>query len=171
LKDFVESGFGPEAWTAILDEAGMGGRSFEMLQSYSDEDALAIVAAASEATGKSSAEILEAFGIFLAPRLLQMYWGAVEPDWQTLDIIEHTEDSIHRVVRAEHEGAAPPKLVVERVTPDKLVLTYGSARRMCALAVGIARGLADHFKERIEIDEPQCMHCGADSCIVNITKS
>jgi predicted hydrocarbon binding protein len=171
LKDFVESGFGPEAWTGILNEAGMGGRSFEMLQTYADEDALAIVGAASEATGKSSGEILEAFGVFLAPRLLQMYWGAIEPDWRTLDVIEHTEDSIHRVVRMDHAGAAPPELVVERVAPEKIVLTYSSARRMCALALGLTRGLSDHFKERIELEESQCMHRGADSCVINITKS
>jgi hypothetical protein len=43
-------------------------------------------------------------------------------------------------------------------------VTYTSPRRMCALAVGIGKGLATQFHEKILINQPVCMHKGADRC-------
>jgi predicted hydrocarbon binding protein len=50
------------------------------------------------------------------------------------------------------------------------VLIYHSPRRMCSLAIGIARGLAKHFHEKISIRETECMHKGANSCVIIFKK-
>jgi hypothetical protein len=55
---------------------------------------------------------------------------ALDPAWRTLEVIEHTEETIHRVERRRQPGAAPPKLRVERKTAREVVLTYDSPRKL-----------------------------------------
>jgi serine/threonine protein kinase len=51
-----------------------------------------------------------------------------------------------------------------RIGPDELHLVYSSRRRLCLLASGLVRGLARHFGETVEIDEPGCMLRGDPFC-------
>ena len=171
LKKYVEARLGSDAWNHLLSAARLSGKEFSILEHYPDEHAVALVAAAVEATGKSAAEILEDFGTFLAPDLLEMFWGAIQPEWRTLDVIEHTEQAIHSVVRLENPGARPPELRVSRTSPSEVVIDYRSPRRMCALARGIARGLAAHFRESVEVSESECMHGGDERCLIAVRLS
>ena len=70
---------------------------------------------------------------------------------------------MHRIVRIENR-ADPPHLKAERRSPDEALVIYTSPRRMCALAIGIVKGLAVQFHERILITQPVCMHNGASRC-------
>jgi tRNA A-37 threonylcarbamoyl transferase component Bud32 len=78
--------------------------------------------------------------------------------------VEHTEQLIHAMVRVEKPGAEPPVLEAVRIGPDELHLVYSSRRRLCLLASGLVRGLARHFGETVEIDEPGCMLRGDPFC-------
>lgn len=168
LERYVEDRLGSDAWGGLLAEAGMRGRVFTLLQDYPDEDAIALVSAASRTSGKAVDVILEDFGAFIAEDLLQMYWGSIEPEWKTLDVIEHAEHTIHAVVRLKNPGAKPPTLEVSRIGRDEVVVDYRSARRMCSLARGIVRGLAEHYGERVTISEAECMHRGNDRCSISV---
>jgi predicted hydrocarbon binding protein len=79
-------------------------------------------------------------------------------------VIEKTEETIHHVVRVQTPGAKPPVLHTIRRSEDEVVLIYSSPRKLCALAIGIARGVAKHFNETIEITQTKCMHTGAPHC-------
>jgi hypothetical protein len=93
----------------------------------------------------------------------------VKPEWKTLDLIEHTEERIHKIVRLRHTGARPPYLTTERRGPREIVIHYSSARRMCALAKGIARGIARSYNESITIADVRCMHRGDPTCEIVVT--
>jgi len=54
--------------------------------------------------------------------------------------------------------------------PDEVVLVYTSPRQMCALAIGIGKGLAKHFKETITVDQTMCMLKGAPKCEMVLRK-
>ncbi len=168
LRKFVEHSLGPGSWQKLLKEAGLGNRIYMAIQEYPDEEAGVLVEAAARITRKSPTAILEEFGQYIAPQLLQMYKALISPQWRTLDLIEHTEDVIHKVVRAKNPGARPAELKCQRVSPSELILVYASNRRMCALARGIARGVADHYGERLSVSETQCMHNGAPECHIRL---
>ena len=102
--------------------------------------------------------------MYIAPRLLEMSGSLVDPAWRTLDVLEHTEEAIHGVMQAQHSGARPPRLLATRPEEGLVVLEYSSARRLCSLAKGIARGMASHYGERITLAEPLCMHRGDPIC-------
>jgi predicted hydrocarbon binding protein len=167
LEKFVTSQLGEGAWAKLKTEAGISAaRSYRPTFIYPDEELVALVGAGSRITGIPVPELLESYGEFIAPDLLAMYRGAIEPSWRTLDLIEHTEESIHTVVRVDHQGAAPPYLRAERRGPNEVAVTYTSPRKLCAVARGISRGIARHYGESIEITDVRCMHRGDEDCLL-----
>jgi predicted hydrocarbon binding protein len=171
LKKYVETKLGTDAWRSLLKEAGLGAKFFLPSETYPDDEAVALVTTASKITGQPAGAILEDFGEFIVPDLIDAYRPFIKKQWKTLDMIEHTEANIHRAVRLRNPGAAPPELKVRRASPTEVVITYSSLRKMCSLAKGIARGVAKHYGERITIDEPACMHRGAPSCQISVKLS
>ena len=67
---------------------------------------MALVQTGSKITNIPVPALLEAFGEFIAPQLLDMGRGSIQPSWRTLDVIENTEESMHTVVRLDLPGAA-----------------------------------------------------------------
>jgi hypothetical protein len=168
LKKYVVQRLGAETWNQLLTHAGMPGKAYLPREVYPDEEAGKLLASASQLTGKPAGDILEDFGEFIAPDLLAMYGAQVNPQWRTLEVLEHTEETIHRLVRTKQEGAKPPELRAERVGPDEVLVRYTSPRRMCGLAKGIAKGLGRHYQQTIAVREPSCMLKGDAECAIYV---
>ena len=168
LRKYVSVKFGKAAWDDLLKNAGLGTKRFMPFDVYPDDEMALLVEKASTMTGQPAADILEDFGVFITPDLLLMYQGLVQPEWRTLDVIEHTEAVIHTVVREQKPGAQPPELVSQRLNADEVMITYGSSRKMCAVAKGIIKGLAEHYKEKVAITESSCMLEGGSNCVISV---
>lgn len=169
LKGFVTKSLGEEGWPTLLEAAGMQGRVFDQLQAYDDGDILNLVSTASDITGKSVPELLQAFGEFIVPDLLAMSEPLRDPSWKTLDILENTETVIHSVVRLDNPGASPPELKVRRTGDNQVTVEYSSSRKMCSLAKGICLGIAKNLNEEVRIDEPLCMLKHDDHCSIVVS--
>ena len=111
LKQYVSDRFGAPVWDELLANAAIGPKLYLAIQEYPDEELNAILQAASTHTGLPIAALLQDFGDFTGPHLVRMY----QPEWKTLDVIEHTEERIHKMVRLTilghpavwHNGALP----------------------------------------------------------------
>src|SRR5262247_3977511 len=99
LQKFVEERFGARAWQTLTQRANLSSEIYTPLRSYPDEQMLALVREAETLSGKSATVLLEDFGEYLVPTYLALYGNLLKPDWRTLDVLEHTEETIHRVVR------------------------------------------------------------------------
>jgi len=131
---------------------------------YPDAEAVDLLQSIADSTDRPLREVLERFGRFLAPHLVKVAGRHVDPAWRTLDLIEHTESIIHEMVRSTNPGARPPVLQTVRVSPQEVQLVYSSQRQLCPLAVGLMHGLAEHYQERLDVEEPSCMHRGDPFC-------
>lgn len=169
LKKFTDARLGPESWTRLLRQTGLSSRVYLPTKAYPDEEIQRIMAAAASAAGVSVRDVMEELGTFIVPDLLRLYGALVDPKWRTLDLIEHTESMIHRVVRLNDGNARPPELLVTRAAPNRAVIVYRSSRRMCGVARGIVRGVAAHYGEAVEVTEPSCMLEGASECTIEVT--
>lgn len=168
LKKYVDAKLGGGAWDKLLKEAGLNGKIYLAIQEYPDQEAVTLVSTASKITGKPVTSILEDFGEYIAPDLLGMYKSLIKPEWKTIDLIKNTEETIHKVVRLKNPGAKPAELKCSSPAPDQVDITYSSPRKMCAVAKGIARGVAKHYNERVLITEPACMLKGSPSCKISV---
>lgn len=168
LKEFVETTHGEEQWQTILDTAETSTNSYLAISSYPDEDLLALVEAAQTATGQSQDEILHAFGTFAAPDLLQKYDTFLDDDWTALDVLEHTEDAMHKAVRLKEEDAAPPELDCQRVDTDEVIIDYSSELQLCQFGEGLIEGIADEHGTTVSTTQEHCMLEGDDRCEIHI---
>ena len=155
---------GRAAWDAVLKQAGFGYRMYFPVAEYPDEELVTLVIALSRAQSQSLQAVLEDYGHYLGPKLLQHYQMLIQPHWRTFEVLENTGSRAYPAVQKHNAKCQPPELHAQRLSPDQLTLTYRSERKMCAVAKGIVRGLADHFGESIAIRETACLLSGADRC-------
>lgn len=170
LQKYIDARLGKNGWTRVLKEAGLEAKLYLPVQEYSDEEAVALAATGARMAGLGIQDVLEDFGEFIVPDLVKMYAAVIRPEWKTLDLVQHTEETIHRVVRIKNKGAKPPEIRCLRKNGDEVVITYTSARKMCALARGIARGVAKHYREKIHVSEARCMLKGHEACEISLKK-
>ena len=171
LSRYVEERLGPDAWKRCLVHTELDDRVYSLESSAPDEEFLSLVADTATRTGQPFQAILEGFGEVLAPHLISGEYGAlVDPAWDLLDFLEHTEAAIHTEVRTRDKQASPPKLRIVRPQSDQILVLYESPRRMCSLAKGIIRGAARHYDQQIQISEPRCMLAGAKRCEITVRK-
>lgn len=154
LKRYVQTQYDHSAWVRLLEASGLSAAEFNHKSVYPDEHMYRLIGEAATMTGLSADELHEKFGEYLVPDLMYMYQKLLDPNWTTLDMLEHTENTMHRQVRAEHAENNPPVLHVTRLSPDELFIDYVSGRRMGALALGMVRGVASYYNEadRIEVE-------------------
>ena len=171
FRDYIESRHGRSAWDEVVASGDVviseGLPNLDRI--YPDHVLAAAVTNASAVTGIPMPTMLDEFGAFLAPILLRLYKDQVKDSWRTLDIIENTEARIHTVVRRRDPDAAPPAIIAKRVSESEVSIEYTSTRRLCYVAEGIARGLADHFNEIAEVRQTECMHRGDGRCLISVT--
>jgi hypothetical protein len=166
LQKYVETAFGGETWRALLARAGLENEIYTPLGTYPDAQIATLVREAEAMSGTPANTLLEGFGEFLVPNYLSLYGALLKPDWRTLEVLENTEETVHRVVRMRNPGAEPPRLRVRRTAKDEVELTYDSTRRLCAVARGIARGVARQFGESLKIEDRRCMLRGDPACVI-----
>lgn len=165
---YVRQHHGEDVWQDLLRDSRYRNEAFVPTGTYPDEEMVALIARLAQRSGRSAMAIQEELGEFLVPGLVTMYGAFISPQWRALDMIEHTEETIHKVVRMRDRAAQPPELVCRRVAPDRLTLIYGSQRRMCAVARGIIAGVGKHYGEALEIEETRCMLRGDARCEMSI---
>jgi serine/threonine protein kinase len=169
LQKFAQQTIGADRWREALTRSGLQ-RSFSAGSVYEDVHAMELVALASETLDMPVDQVVESFGRFLSTELTRLYQRVIKPEWRTLDIIEHTETFIHSSVRVGNPGAVPPVLDAVRFSENELQLLYSSERKLCKLAIGIIKGLADHYHDIIEIHEDSCMLRGDAFCSFRVIR-
>jgi hypothetical protein len=170
LQKYVDTKHGRGTWNQLLKKAGLENKVYLPIKEYPDTEVVGLVGAVSSIVGLPVAEVLEDFGEFIAPALMKMFGHLLLPEWKTIDVIDNTEGTVHSVVRAKNPGAKPPELQTVRRSYDEVVLIYASPRKMCALAIGIGKGLGDYFHENITAIQTMCIHKGAPKCEIVFRK-
>ncbi|HYR54389.1 MAG TPA: heme NO-binding domain-containing protein [Methylomirabilota bacterium] len=170
LEKYVTSKLGPTGLARMRNLTGRGDGGYDLSGKYPDDELLMIIRGLVEATGRPPEEIVEEFGVALVPGLLEVYGFLVDPRWSFIEFLLHTEDVIHRGVRINSANARPPELQAVRAGADSVTISYRSPRKLCALAKGIVRGAAAHYKVDITISEESCMLRGNPECLITVAK-
>ncbi|HEX2327941.1 MAG TPA: heme NO-binding domain-containing protein [Candidatus Angelobacter sp.] len=167
LRKYVVAKFDEKTWEQLLEKAGLKHQMFLASTVYPDQDAIALVSTACQMTGAKPNAVLEDFGEFILPDLIEQYKFLVKTEWGLLDFLQNTEETIHKIMRF-HKGVTPPRLGAHRIEENKLLISYSSQRKMCALLKGMVRGAAKFYKEDITMIESRCMLQGDSECVVSV---
>jgi hypothetical protein len=165
LQRYVSKKFDLPTWYALLKSVDLDKKIYMPTENYPDEEINALVSAASTVADRPVNFILEDFGEFLAPNLMQVYRTMIPLQWRTLDLLERTESTIHKAVRFVDQVTTPPRLVCTRTSSQEVVIDYSSQRKMSSLGVGIIRGIAKHYGENVLIN---VTHCSDSKCQISV---
>src|SRR4029453_9464798 len=95
LRKFVDARLGDTAWPLLLARAGLQERMYLPVQEDPDAEAMSLLAQA----GRHRDALLQEFGEYMAPDLMRMYGSLLQREWRTLDVVEHVQATIRRVMR------------------------------------------------------------------------
>jgi len=150
VEEAVTEMYSADVWDDLLNAANLDG-SYTAIENYDDAELLALVGAAVEATGIGPAELVPILGRTSFKYLSGRYPEFLEGVDGLFDFLKSVDTIIHPEVMKLHPRATPPRFGCERVSDDRLRVTYKSNRCLGALAVGLVQGAADHFCEPVEI--------------------
>jgi predicted hydrocarbon binding protein len=169
LQDMVEEKFGLDCWEAIIDNPAVTSVGlYTSVNTYPDEELLALVAGLSEYVNLSVEPLLEAFGEYLLPKLVgSLPANLVDYDdlWPFLAAID---DVIHVEVKKLHPNALTPTIKVLSRTKNTMSLSYKSPRKMCFLALGLIKSAGEYYNTPVTITHGQCMHAGYEFCELKV---
>jgi hypothetical protein len=172
FEETVTQEFGEAAWEEVLERSGVDG-AYTSLGNYSDEEFSTLPSELGATEGQAS--LLRWFGRRSIPLLAQRYPMFFTGHSSARSFLLTLNEIIHPEVRKLYPGATPPVFDFDAVAglegADRLVIGYRSARRLCALAEGFIEGAADHFGERVSIEQPICMLEGHVRCVLACTLS
>lgn len=167
LEEVVRREHGEDAWDDLIETAGITG-AYTSLGNYDDGDFACLVSAAAALTGRSTYDVVRWFGREALPLLARKYPALFERHTSARSFVLTLNDIIHPEVRKLYPGADVPEFEYDVSSPDVLVMTYRSARRLCAFAEGLVEGAAVHYGESAVLEQPRCMLRGDEACTFHI---
>jgi len=142
---------GEDLWDDLLHSAGLEG-SYTSLGSYSDQELLALLGAASELLDKSIYETTEYLGELVFPYLSGNHKNLIAEHRCTVSLLCALNDVIHPEVLKLYPDASVPQFRTLLSDGNHLRLLYHSGRDLPALASGLIRGAANLYNEDVSID-------------------
>lgn len=170
LNEMVVEQHGLGTWLAIIDEAKVDG-IYTGTKNYSDDELFAIVGVICKTLDVELPVILRAFGDYLFHFLHKAHPVFADSQPNFFDFIDSIDGVIHVEVNKLDEHAQTPRITVEQVNESEALLSYESPRKLCHLAEGLLMGAAAHYGIAISISQTQCMHNGADECLLHLTQN
>jgi len=166
LEQLVARDFGEDTWDSLLEASRLDG-VYTSLGNYSDEDLVKLVSAAANALSMPPDDVVIWFGRNALPLFATRYPQLFEPHNSTRSFVLTLNDIIHPEVRKLYPGADVPEFDFD-LRDGVLVMGYRSARKLCSFAEGLLFGTADHYGERLTVEQPTCMKRGDDKCVLEI---
>ena len=163
FRDYLLTEHGSDVANVVL----AGEPQYTLSEAYPDEQFLALFERACQRTELPAEQMLFDFGVFTAATTFARLYSVLFKMSPTARAFLLTvETPIHDTVRVALPDARPPQLAVTDLGEDGLEIVYTSPRRICAMLRGLVEGTGRVYDERLEIEEPECMHRGDPACRV-----
>lgn len=162
--EMVEDAFGFEIVDNIINASDLESEGvYTAVGTYKCEELVCLVANLSKETGKSVPELYQIYGQHLFTRFVQAFPQFFAAKNHTFGFLSEIENHIHVEVRKLYPDAELPHFACE-INANKMTMVYSSKRALGDFARGLIIGCAQHFSEKIEIDQ-QDLSAGAGTKI------
>ncbi|GEM79418.1 heme NO-binding domain-containing protein [Vibrio superstes] len=161
--DLVENHFGLEVLDQILEMSEDQG-IYTSVGSYDHKDLVKLIVNLSKTSDVPANQLQEVFGESVFKKLLATMppAAAVAQSTNSFEFIRHVEDYIHVEVKKLYPDAVPPSFEFISETETELVLNYKSARCMSHVCLGLIKGCANHFEQKLDIQMKPLNETGSE---------
>ncbi|MDP5253127.1 MULTISPECIES: heme NO-binding domain-containing protein [unclassified Vibrio] len=152
--ELVEDKFGLLAVETVLQEVGSDG-VYTTVGSYDHKELVKLIVSLSKHTGVDVAQLQQVFGetVFISLYNTIPEGANIKECQTTFEFIRHVEDYIHVEVKKLYVDAKPPSFSFISEQESELVFDYYSARCMADVCLGLVKGCANHFGERLSVEK------------------
>lgn len=171
LNDFIEEGFGIDAWERILNEAKpASGGVYTSVQNYDDSELIAIVHAVCSQLKLDKGQALRLFGNYLFSALNRKHPIFTSLQTDLFKFLASVEGVVHVEVKKLFTDVQLPTMKAIEQSDSHIVLQYESTRKMCELAEGLIQGAAKHYDVEVVVSQRCCYHQGDNYCEIEVHK-
>ncbi|WP_413111319.1 heme NO-binding domain-containing protein [Thaumasiovibrio sp. DFM-14] len=149
--ELVEEKFGLEVYEEMLDNAGDSG-IYTAVGSYDHTALVKLIIELSKLTGIAIEDLQEAFGTVAFKALLNSLPQQENLGDNTFEFLQTVESFIHKEVIKLYPDATPPRFEFNDITPTSMIMHYYSSRCMGHVCLGLIKGCAQHFNEKIAVE-------------------
>ena len=151
--DFVGAIHGPDMVDDIIEDAAPPhGGAYTAIGTYPYTEMGALVAALAKRTSASAPDLLTAFGSHLGKRFTVKFPDFFRDQHTLFDFLASVDNHIHVEVHKLYPDAELPKFRLTRRGYDMVDMDYDSCRPLEALAEGMIRAAAEHYRQPITIE-------------------
>lgn len=170
LLDFVRKNLGDDAVTELRKRAGVEEKQFRLDTDYDDAEWRRLVGAAIELAGGDSDGVQKAFAHYAGEDLVLRFPGFFKGAKSARDMIKRQpviHNNLATGLSEEARRRVADKFELEE-KGDSLVMHYRSPNQLCAVYIGLAEWVAEHFGEKLEVKHERCLKKGADECEIEL---
>lgn len=161
---FVRERFGSDFWRMVETEANIAERLYLPSQFYPMAEVDSVIGSVSRHSGMSIPMVLESIGDYIAPDMLGAYASLIDPQWNLLEVLLHSEVIVERGALKHGIKLTSTPIEGRPGTNGEIFLKYHSPWRICQLIKGLVRGLGAHMDQPVLIDEIRCMAANSPVC-------
>jgi len=152
LGELIQSKFGKEKWTKVLERSGLDKNAvFLATADFDDKDVEKVLQATCKELGLTLSQAAMAFGEYwmteFAPKIYGPYLRRAS---NARDFLLNL-NSMHAATTKTLPGARPPRFECSWKDDRTLVLEYSSQRKLLDFVVGLAKGVGKYYRENLEV--------------------
>lgn len=153
FMELVESQWGLDMVNQLVDEVSPNsGAAYTSVGTYDIQELLDYVNVLSNRTNTPQADLVKAFGTFLAGSFTKKFNAFFEGAKDSFELLKQVENHIHVEVRKLYPDAELPRFSFHEPDKQTLVLHYQSSHFLPDLAQGLIEGTAKYYGENFTIN-------------------
>ncbi|GEK09610.1 heme NO-binding domain-containing protein [Pseudoalteromonas sp. McH1-7] len=166
LEELAIETIGMQEWDELLETYAPQGRVYVSPTAYPDEELFALAQGVASKLDKPLTEVLAIFGQSLFGFLAKKHVGISSKFSSFEELVVSIDSVIHMEVKKLYDEPNLPSITTTIENDKTIILKYKSNRKLCFCAEGLLHGAAQHYNRVLRIEHPQCMHEGADHCVL-----
>jgi len=155
LSEMVKKNFGEEKWREILEKSEFNNYRTKFINGLDifDEKVMEIFSKTCEVLNINMEQAADAFGDYWINSYAIRYYKGYYSKYKTAKEFILNMDNIHVEVTKIIQNAHPPRFETEKIGNNKIKVKYISKRKMITFYIGLLKGIARYFKEKIDIQQ------------------
>ncbi len=165
FEEFIIQKFGVEVYENILQHSQIETKDpFISAGTYPDTDFYKLVGTACKLYNLPPEEAQKMFGRFTFVELAKFQPHFVEPYKSAKSFLLTVDSVIHVEVKKLYPDAYLPKFIYSEPSKNELQIIYISKRKLYSFMEGLIDGVADYFKEDIDVEFDTMLYNGEEAC-------
>lgn len=154
LKELVENKFGKDKWATICEKTSFPANTLISLTAdIEDATVMKLFENTCSTLGVTMEQAADAFGDYWVNTYASAIYKSIFSKYKNAREFILGMDDVHIMVTKTVPNAKPPRFTYNFTDDNTLVMTYESTRGLIVVLMGLVKGLARYFNEKLTVSK------------------